>query len=94
MYSISAFPYSVSKMCNIVNSDKFGEFIVDMVVIVDKTLYDAKEDFEMTVEQALTKEVEDGKLGLLNVDPKSLKLRAPGNNNKVLSSQSFQKVLK
>ncbi len=57
-----------------------------MVVIVDKTVYDAKEDFEMTVEQALTEEVEDGKLGLLNVDPKSLELRAPGNNNKVLSN--------
>ena len=50
-----------------------------MVVVVDKTAYDAKEDFEMTVEQALTEEVEDGKLGLLNVDPKSLELRAPGN---------------
>ena len=47
-------------MCNIVNSDKFGEFVIDMVVIVDKTVYDAKEDFEMTVEQALTEEVEDG----------------------------------
>ncbi len=75
-------------------SDKFGEFVVDMVVVVDKTVYDAKEDFEMTVEQALTEEVEDGKLGLLNVDPKSLELRAPGNNYKVLSSQSVQKVLK
>jgi hypothetical protein len=72
-------------------SDKFGEFVVDMVVIVDKTVYDAKEDFEMTVEQALTEEVEDGKLGLLNVDPKSLELRAPGNNNKVLQVRVFRK---
>jgi hypothetical protein len=60
-------------------SDRFGEFVVDMIVVVDKTAYDGKEDFEMTVEQALTETVDAGKIGVLSVDPKSLELRAPGS---------------
>ncbi len=49
-----------------------------MVVVVDKDAYEAKDDSELSVEQALTETVEGGKIGVLNVDPKSLDLRAPG----------------
>ena len=59
-------------------SDRLGEFVADMIVVVDKDTYDKKEDFEMTVEQAFAETVESGKVGLLSVDPKSLELRAPG----------------
>jgi hypothetical protein len=61
-------------------SDNFGEFFAEMVVVVDKDAYDAKDQSEMTVEQALTETVERGKIGLLSVDRKSLDLRAPGTN--------------
>ncbi len=60
-------------------SDRFGEFVVDMIVVVDKDTYDKKEEFDMTVEQALAETVDGGKIGVLNVDPKSLELRAPGS---------------
>lgn len=53
-----------------------------MVVVVDKDAYEAKDDSELSVEQALTETVEGGKIGVLNVDPKSLDLRAPGNDSK------------
>ncbi len=49
-----------------------------MIVVVDKDTYDKKEEFDMTVEQALAETVDGGKIGVLNVDPKSLELRAPG----------------
>lgn len=61
-------------------SDRFGEFDVDMIIVVDKESYDRKEEYERTVEQALAETLESGKIGLLSVDPKSLELRAPGLN--------------
>ena len=57
-----------------------------MVVVVDKEAYDAKDDSELSVEQALTETVEGGKIGVLNVDPKSLDLRAPGKRQKLEST--------
>ena len=51
-----------------------------MVVIVDKEDYDAKDNGAMTVEKALEETAEGGRIGNLRIDPKSLTMRAPGNN--------------
>jgi hypothetical protein len=67
-------------------SDNFGEFVTEMVVVVDKEAYEAKDDSELSVEQALTETVEGGKIGVLNVDPKSLDLRAPGKLQILIST--------
>lgn len=48
-----------------------------MVVVVDKDIYDAKSVEEPSVEQAFQETVQEGRIGILSVDPTSLQLRSP-----------------
>ena len=50
-----------------------GEFESDLVVILDKNDFEAQPE-AITVEEALQKAVDGGKIGNLAVDPKSLSL--------------------
>ena len=59
-------------------SDDFGEFVAEMVVVVDKEEHDAKNNGDMTVKKALEDTARGGRLGALKVDPESLTLREPG----------------
>jgi hypothetical protein len=58
-------------------SDEFGEFVAEMIVVVDKVEYEGKEPESTTVESALKSTAQGGKLGHLKVDPQSLTMRAP-----------------
>ena len=57
----------------------FGEFLADMMVVVNKDEYEAKQAGDMTVEKAIKDVAISGKVGNLQVDPQSLELKAPGS---------------
>ena len=57
---------------------KFGQFIAEMLVVVDKVEYEAKVEDSMSVEKALKDTANGGKIGSLKIDPQSLTMRAPG----------------
>ncbi len=59
-------------------SDDFGEFVADMVIVVDKENYEAKDVSDTTVEEALEDTANGGRIGNLQIDPQSLKMKAPG----------------
>ena len=58
-------------------SDDFGEFVADMVIVVDQEEYEAKCNDCMTVEKALKETAKGGQIGNLKVDPQSLTMKAP-----------------
>ena len=57
---------------------KFGQFIAEMLVVVDKEEYEAKAEESMSVEKALKDTARGGNIGGLKIDPQSLTMRAPG----------------
>ena len=61
-------------------SKSFGEFVAEIVVIVDKGEWDARGDTgnAMSVEKALEKAAKSGRIGSLQVDTESLKLKEAG----------------
>ena len=61
-------------------SKSFGEFVAEIVVIVDKEEWDARGDTAnaMSVEKALEKAARSGRIGSLQVDTESLKLKEAG----------------
>ena len=56
----------------------FGEFLADMMVVVNKDEYESKDVEQMTVEKAVGEVARGGRVGNLKVDPESLELKAPG----------------
>ena len=64
----------------IIFSKSFGEFVAEIVVIVDKEEWDARGDTAnaMSVEKALDKAAKSGRIGSLQVDTESLKLKEAG----------------
>ena len=58
--------------------NSFGEFVAEMAVILDKEEHEANTDESMTVPKALKNAANNGRIGNLKVDPKSLSLKEPG----------------
>lgn len=68
------------KLIDFIFSKSFGEFVAEIVVIVDKGEWDARGDTAnaMSVEKALEKAAKSGRIGSLQVDTESLKLKEAG----------------
>merc|ERR1739848_47677 len=58
-------------------SNNFGEFVAEMVVVIDKEAHEANTDDSMTAQQALKNAANKGSIGNLKVDPASLSLKEP-----------------